>query len=724
MPLLLDADWDVIALNTDEALPETVVSADQLAYVMYTSGSTGTPKGVAVTHGGVLRLVTSPNYVRLDAEQTLLQLAPLTFDASTLEVWGALLNGGRLVVMPPSVPTLDEISRVIVEEEVTTLWLTAGLFHLMVDEQLAGLSQVEQLLAGGDVLSVRHVEKYLAAIAESEQRLINGYGPTENTTFTCCHVMDGQTGLNGSVPIGRPITNTQVYVLDAEMQVVPMGVVGELYIGGAGLARGYFNQPELTAESFVPHPYSTEAGERLYRTGDMVRWHESGELEFVGRVDGQVKIRGFRIEVGEIEAVLAGHAGVREAVVLVREDDRGDKRLAAYVVKEAESEVSAGELKEYLRERLPEYMQVQWVVEVEEMPLTANGKVDRRALQALEVEIERGESVLARTPVEEILAAIWAEVLGHETVSVHDNFFELGGHSLLATQVISRVRDAFGQEVALRSLFEQPTVAGLAREIEAGRGAELQVPPLERVERGERLPLSFAQQRLWFLDQLEPGSLFYNIPAAVRLHGVLNVEALERTLSEVIRRHEVLRTHFVTIDGEPVQVIEAAAPIKLEVLDLSDLDEAERTAETQRLVEEESARPFDLSRGPLLRVSLLRIGAEEHVALVMMHHIVSDGWSMGVLHQRGGDTLRSIHCRRAITAGGVADSVCGLCRVAARTSAGRSSGRSVELLARQLTGAPRTLELPTDRPRSARQSHHGAQLAFEINEDLTRSCVI
>ena len=268
---------------------------------------------------------------------------------------------------------------------------------------IEGLSRVDQLLAGGDVLSVRHVEKYLSAIGESEHRLINGYGPTENTTFTCCHVMDGNTRLNGSVPIGRPITNTQVYVLDAEMQVAPVGVGGELYIGGAGLARGYFNQPELTAERFVPHPHSAEMGERLYRTGDMVRWHEGRELEFIGRVDGQVKIRGFRIEVGEIEAVLTAHAGVREAVVLVREDERGDKRLAAYVVKEAESEVTAGELKEYLRERLPEYMQVQWVVEVEEMPLTPNGKVDRRALQAMEVEFEAGgQSVLARTPAEEI----------------------------------------------------------------------------------------------------------------------------------------------------------------------------------------------------------------------------------------------------------------------------------------------------------------------------------
>src|SRR5689334_12592892 len=266
------------------------------------------------------------------------------------------------------------------------------------------------------------------------------------------------------------------------------------------------------------------------------------------------------------------------------------------------------------------------------MPLTANGKVDRRALQAIAVESAGSgdRTVQARTPAEEILAAIWAEVLGRDTIGVHDNFFELGGHSLLATQVISRVRDAFGQEVELRSLFEQPTVAGLAREIAAGLGAELQAPPLVRVERAEWLPLSFAQQRLWFLDQLEPGSSFYNIPAAVRLNGVLNVEALERTLSEVVRRHEVLRTHFSAIDGEPVQVIEAAAPINLEVLDLSGLDEVERAATTQRLIERESARLFDLSRGPLLRVSLLELGTEEHVALVTMHHIVSDGWSIGV----------------------------------------------------------------------------------------------
>jgi acyl carrier protein len=344
---------------------------------------------------------------------------------------------------------------------------------------------VAQLLAGGDVLSVRHVEKYLSAIGESEQRLINGYGPTENTTFTCCHVMDGNTRLNGSVPIGRPITNTQAYVLDAAMQVVPVGVAGELYIGGAGLARGYFKQPELTAEKFVPHPHGAEAGERLYRTGDMVRWHESGELEFVGRVDGQVKVRGFRIEMGEIEAVLVGHAGVREAVVLVREDERSDKRLVAYVVKEAASEVTEGELKEYLRERLPEYMQVQWVVAVAELPLTANGKVDRRALQAMEIEVASSQSVLARTPVEEILVAIWAEVLGRETVSVHDNFFELGGHSLLATQVISQVCKRFGVEVKLRSFFEQATIAGLASLIELAQQARARsnVPSIIKASR-------------------------------------------------------------------------------------------------------------------------------------------------------------------------------------------------------------------------------------------------
>ena len=607
LPVLLDAHWDVIALNPAEPLRETVVAAEQLAYVMYTSSSTGTPKGVAVTHGGVLRLVSSPNYVRLDAEQTLLQLAPLTFDASTLEVWGALLHGGRLVVMTPSAPTLDEISRVIVAERVTTLWLTAGLFHLMVDEQLEGLSRVEQLLAGGDVLSVHHVEKYLAAAGKGDRRLINGYGPTENTTFTCCHVMDQHSRLNGTVPIGRPITNTQVYVLDAEMQVVPVGVVGELYIGGAGLARGYFKQPELTAERFVPHPHCAEAGERLYRTGDMVRWHEKGELEFVGRVDGQVKVRGFRIEVGEIEAVSTGHASVREA---------------------------------------------------ERLPLSFAQQRSRSLDQ-----VEPGSSF----------------------------------HNIPA---------------AVRSLFEI--------EMGGGLGAELQaVPPLERVERAERLPLSFAQQRLWFLDQMEPGSSFYNIPVAMRLRGVLNVEALEWTLSEVVRRHEVLRTHFIAVDGEPVQVIEAAAPIKLEVLDLSVLDETERTAETQRLVKQEIARPFDLMRDPLLRVSLVRLQEDEHVALVTMHHIISDGWSIGVLvrevaalygaYVRGEESPLAelpvqyadfAHWQRSWLQGGV---------LAAQLAYWRA----------ELADAPTALDLPIDKPRPPVLTFRGAQHPVELSAELS-----
>src|SRR6185369_7941812 len=482
--------------------------------------------------------------------------------------------------------------------------------------QLAGLSQVKQLLAGGDVLSLHHVEKYLAAMGQSEQRLINGYGPTENTTFTTCYVMDGSTRLNGSVPIGRPITNTQVYVLDAAMQVVPVGVVGELYLGGAGLARVYFQQPELTAERFVPHPHSTETGERLYRTGDMVRWHERGELEFVGRVDGQVKVRGFRIEVGEIEAVLAAHAGVREAVVLVRADERGDKRLAAYVVKEAASEVSAGELKEYLRERLPEYMQVQWVVAVAELPLTANGKVDRRALQELAVESAGGgELVLARTPVEEILSGIWAEVLGCETVSVYDSFLELGGHSLLATQVISRIRDVFGQELTLRTLLENPTVASLARTIEGGQSGP-KTPPIVRIESTGRAPASFAQQSLWLLHQLEPGKVFSNFPAISTLIGTLNFEALVSALTAMTQRHEVLRATFTSVDGELWQIISPAESFDLPLVDLSEIPDKARETETRRLISKEAGQPFDLARGPLMRGKLLRLSAEEHVALL------------------------------------------------------------------------------------------------------------
>ncbi|HST61606.1 MAG TPA: amino acid adenylation domain-containing protein, partial [Longimicrobium sp.] len=396
----VDADAAAIAAEPADA-PVAGTDPEAVAYVMYTSGSTGRPKGVEVPHRAIVRLVRGQDFVSIDPSDVFLQLAPAAFDAATLELWGPLLNGARLAIHPAEQPSVESIGRALAEHCVTVLWLTAGLFHLVVEERIQVLRGVRQLVAGGDVLSVPHVRRVLAELPQTA--LINGYGPTENTTFTCCHRI-GATEDGGSIPIGRPIANTYVRVLDAGMQPVPAGVAGELYAGGAGLALGYLNQPELTADTFVADPYLS--GARLYRTGDRVRWLADGTVEFLGRMDTQVKIRGFRVEPGEVEAVLRAWPGVREAAVVVREDTAGDRRLVAYVA----GEVAADEVREHLRGRLPEHMVPSAFVVLEALPLTANGKLDRKALPAPEYASSAERYVAPRTPVEEVLAGIWAEV--------------------------------------------------------------------------------------------------------------------------------------------------------------------------------------------------------------------------------------------------------------------------------------------------------------------------
>lgn len=457
--LYLDTEWTEIAKQNTANL-NVNVSPDGLAYVMYTSGSTGLPKGVSVPHRAVVRLVKETNFANFDENEIFLQLAPISFDASTLELWGSLLNGARLVIAPPATPSLTELGELLTRNQVTTLWLTAGLFHLMVDERLADLKGVRQLLAGGDVLSVSHVERYLSAAGHAAV-LINGYGPTENTTFSCTHRMgSGWQSGGASVPIGSPIANTEVYVLDQDMQLVPVGVSGELYVGGAGLARDYLRRPELTAEKFVPHPYTSIPGARLYRTGDQVRRLPDSNIEFLGRIDQQVKIRGFRVELGEIEMALNAHESVREAVVVARADESGARRLIGYVVGDA----PGTDLRGYLQQRLPDYMVPSQFVSLAELPLTVNGKVDRRALPDPESEsaLSDEEFVGPRSPAEGMLARIWSDVLRTPRVGIHDSFFELGGESILAIKLISRINKDFDIELPVRALFEQPTIAALA----------------------------------------------------------------------------------------------------------------------------------------------------------------------------------------------------------------------------------------------------------------------
>jgi len=446
----------------DDSNLKNDVRAEDLAYVMYTSGSTGTPKGVAVPHRAVVRLVRETNYASFSPNETFLQLAPISFDASTFEIWGPLLNGGKLVVMPPAPPTLEEIGRAINQHGITTLWLTSSLFNAMVDERLPDLRPLRQLLAGGDVLSVPHVSKALRELEST--RLINGYGPTESTTFACCHTIMPDEQLGGAIPIGQPIANTTAHILDASLQPVPIGVSGELFIGGDGLARGYWRQDELTAEKFIADPFSAEPDARLYRTGDLARWRGAGVIEFLGRADNQIKLRGYRIEPGEIETALKRQPDVLDCAVILREDTPGDKRLVAYVVRNqsAQGDFNQPVLTAALRKSLPEYLVPSAIMALPALPRTPNGKLDRNALPAPPSSRPIDSVGAPQTPLEEKVAAIWAEVLGVASVGRTDNFFDLGGHSLSGLRLVNQLREALGEHLALAIVFEAPTVARMA----------------------------------------------------------------------------------------------------------------------------------------------------------------------------------------------------------------------------------------------------------------------
>jgi amino acid adenylation domain-containing protein len=716
----LAAEKEAIAARCAEDLEDVGYDADALAYVVYTSGSTGEPKGVAVPHRAVVRLVRGADWVRLGADETLLLLAPVAFDASTFEIWGALLNGSALVVHPPEVPDPARLGAFLRDQGVTTLWMTAGLFHQVVDADPSSLAGVHQVLTGGDVVSPAHVRRLLDAVPEI--RVINGYGPTENTTFTTTHTVRAEDLNRPSLPIGKPVAGTQAYVVDGRMRPLPAGVPGELVTGGEGVARGYVGRPGLTAEKFVPDPFGAP-GSRLYRTGDRVRWADDGTVEFLGRIDRQLKVRGFRIEPGEIEAALKSHPLVGDAVVTARTDGASGKRLVAYVVPRDGARPAPGALRDALAGRMPGHMVPSAFVVLDALPLTPNGKVDRRALPAPEVEMADGHSA-PQSPVEEVIAGLWSELLGVPSPGRDDDFFVLGGHSLLATQLVSRVRKAFSVELPLRALFESPTLAGMAEQVDralAG-GTVGAVPPLVAGEvEGVDLPLSFAQEGLWFVDRLNPGSAVYNVPLTTRLLGPLDVEALRRAMDELVRRHGSLRTRFVEVDGQPVQRVLPAERFELPLHDLSALPEAERAAEVRRYAALSAATPYDLARDPLFRARLLRLGEQEHVLLTAMHHIVCDGWSMGVfwgelvaLYEAFTAGLPSPLPPLTLQYGDFARWQRGWIT---RDAVGAQVGWWRDTMA----GAPALLTVPSDRPRPAVRTDRGALIHFSIDAELAES---
>jgi amino acid adenylation domain-containing protein len=713
----LDADREAIASRSTMPLALRIPPA-ALAYVIYTSGSTGRPKGVGVPHRAIVRLVRETNFVHLGPGDRTGQVASISFDAAIYEIWGALLNGATVVVIPREAVLAPEgFAAALREQRVTSLFLTSALFAKMSREAPEAFAGLSELMVGGEAMDPAAARRVLAG--RPPRRLLNAYGPTESTTFASWHPIREVPEGAAAIPIGLPLANTTLYVLDHRQAPMPPGVVGELCIGGDGLAWGYLGRPDLTAERFVPHPWPAPGavGERLYRTGDLARSRPDGPIELLGRLDDQVKIRGFRIEPGEVEAVLAAHPAVREHAVIARRDTLGDLRLVAYVAVRDGRAPRPEELRSWLRERLPDFMLPSAFVVLDALPLTANGKVDRRALPAPEPSDRPDPTNPAgpTDPISELLAGIWAGVLGVERVGLHDDFFALGGHSLLATRMVSRIRSVLGVELPLRHLFEAPTVAGLAEAVREGlREESTQAPPLVPVPREGDLPLSFAQQRLWFIDQLQPGNPGYNIATAVRLTGDLSVPRLERVFAEVERRHEVLRTTFTSREGQPVQVVSAALGPALPIVDLAGLPAAAREPQARRLAAAESLWPFDLEQGPLLRLTLVRLGERERLLLVTMHHIVSDGWSIGVLVREvqalyRGQPLPELPLQYVDYA------------VWQRQwLAGEALERQLAYWRGQLAGTPGVLELSTDHPRPAVLSLRGGETRFRLERELSR----
>ncbi len=720
--ICLDNDWEVIAQQSDEN-PINELTGDNLAYVIYTSGSTGKPKGVTVPHKAINRLVFNTNYVKLDPGDKIAQVSNTSFDAATFEIWGALLHGARLVGLSRDV-TLSphEFALQLRSRGISVLFLTTALFEQLATAVPQAFDSLRYLLVGGETVDPKSFEKVLKN--GPPKQLLHVYGPTESTTFSSYYWVQDVAESLRSIPIGRPITNTEIYLLDEYLQPVPIGVVGELHIGGAGLACSYLNRPDLTALKFIPNPFSDQPGTRLYKTGDLARYLTNGNIEYIGRSDNQVKLRGFRIELGEIEAVLSQHPAVFQSIVIAQEDSRGDKRLVAYLVPQQKTIPTKSELCRFLKQKLPEYMVPSCFVMLDTLPLTPNGKVDHRALPAPEMaRPELSQNFVApRTPIEEMLAHIWAIVLGIEQVGINDNFFELGGHSLLATQLLTRLREAFSVELPLRCLFEFPTIAELSEVIETARevGEGLQAPAIAPIPQDGNLPLSFAQARLWFLDQLEGGSAIYNIPLALRLTGFIHVPALEQAIGEIVQRHEILRTTFVMVDGVPVQIITPTPTVFLSVVDLQTLPEGEQSTEVRRLATQEAERPFDLTKGPLLRITLLQLGEKSHVLLLVMHHIISDGWSLGIFIRELSALYEAFSTAAPSPLPALPVQYSDFSVWQRQWLSGEVLKNQLNYWQQQLAEAPLLLELPTDRLRPPVQTFRGSVERFDLNANLTQ----
>ena len=692
-----------------------------LAYVIYTSGSTGQPKGVMVPHLGVVRLVINSDFMELNNHTRFLQAAPISFDAATLELWGPLLNGGCCIVYAGNALDFDALNNTIVSQSINSIWLTAGLFEQWSNTSI-NAKPLRWILAGGDVINPVAVKQVQAALPDAV--LINGYGPTENTTFSCCHHIPRTENFGRSIPIGSAINGTQTYIVSERGSLVPTGCVGELWLGGDGLALGYLNQTELTDERFVGNPFSDDCNDRLYKTGDLVQYLDDDSLVFIGRKDEQVKIRGFRVEPGEVECQLVALESVSSALVLAQDDEVGQKSLVAYILPEHLDTFDINELKQSLLLTLPAYMLPSIFITLTEWPLTSNGKIDRKALPAPDASSMQGEYIAARTETEKALVAIWAKLLNLDSaaISVTANFFALGGHSLMAIKMISKVREQLCFEVNIKSFFLSPEITKLAATIDQEIDTDAQKSIISIVRGHDDLCLSFAQQRFWFIDQLHNGSPEYNMPVAIEVDGEFDIPAAEKAIQNIIQRHEPLRTVFAESKHGPVQIITTDFEFRLEQYDLRSFEQKVQDNKVKALIQEDCNKAFNLSKDLMVRASFLHLSGEERnvrgILLFNMHHIATDGWSMGILIREfitqyqaalegRPDPLPALeiqyadyaHWQRQLLESGALESQLGYWE-------------------KQLEGAPVAHSLPLDMPRPEVKSYRGKTVHNRLPKDF------
>jgi amino acid adenylation domain-containing protein/FkbH-like protein len=706
--IALDSAWREISREA-ETDPLVAVSSENLAYILFTSGSTGRPKGVALEHHSAATFVQwaletfSPE--ELDG---VLFSTSICFDLSVFEVFVTLSAGGKVIIAPnvlhlPSLAARSEVRLINTVPSAMAELVRMG----------AVPASVRVINLAGEALTQSLADQIYANTGI--EKLYNLYGPTEDTTYSTYTLVKR----GAPVTIGKPLANTQAYILDPNRKPVPAGVPGELYLAGDGLARGYYGRNDLTSERFVPNPFASRHGSRMYRTGDRCRWLRDGNIEYLGRLDHQVKLRGFRIELGEIETTLERHPAVEQSIALVREDEPGMPRLVAYVKCKPGESMSPDELRCHVRTSLPEFMTPSAFVLLDSFPQTPNGKINRRALPAPGPVAERDSFTAPLPGVEAEIAAIWSEVLRQPAIGRDDNFFALGGHSLLATQVISRLRKRYDFDLPLRAIFENPTLSALAGRVEQTRQQQSAIPPLARIPRDRVLPLSFAQQRLWFLDQLEPGRALYNIPCALRIRSFLDLTILQKSIEVLVERHETLRTRFVSCEGRPQQQIAEAADIPVKVTDLTHLA-GDCEAELQRILAAETRQPFDLDQGPLLRVNVLQLGPEGCVLLLVIHHIISDRWSVGVLLRELFQIYASVSSGAAVELPPLPVQYADFAAWQHEVLQGPGFAQQLEYWRQTLDNMPPVLELPTDRQRPAAETSNGGVARLVLSQELTR----